>query len=108
MHPRLPWILLLIALPLWLAASYGLRYGLMEDPHWVGTCVAEAGRWECQLRSNLGWLIHFRALGWAALVTSVLAFLYGDVLAMHWRCWRCCLDCRHWRSTTPVWRSLRW
>ncbi|KMN17971.1 hypothetical protein [Pseudomonas helleri] len=86
MHPRLPWILLLIALPLWLAASYGLRYGLMEDPHWVGTCVAEAGRWECQLRSNLGWLIHFRALGWAALVTSVLAFFVrgrvGNALAV--------------------------
>ncbi|MCW2098947.1 UNVERIFIED_ORG: hypothetical protein EDF86_2339 [Pseudomonas psychrophila] len=86
MHPRLPWILLLIVLPLWLAASYGLRYGLMEDPQWVGTCVAGAGRWECQLRSNLGWLIHFRALGWAALVTSVVAFFVrgrvGCVLAV--------------------------
>jgi len=82
MHPRLPWILLLIALPLWLAASYGLRYGLMEDPQWVGTCVAEAGRWECQLRSNLGWLIHFRALGFfvpgrVGNALAVLALLFG-------------------------------
>lgn len=31
MSRRLPLILLLIALPLWLAASYGARYGFMED-----------------------------------------------------------------------------
>ena len=42
MRPRLSLVLLLIALPVWLAASYGLRYGLMEDSQWVGTCVAEA------------------------------------------------------------------
>ena len=75
MRPRLPLILLFMAVPLWLAAGYGLRYGLMEDPQWVGTCVAEATRWECQLRANLGWLIHFRVMGWIALITSVLAFL---------------------------------
>ena len=74
MRPRLPQILLLLALPLWLAASYGLRYGLMEDSQWVGTCVAEAVRWECQLRANLGWLIHFRVLGWVALVVSAISF----------------------------------
>ena len=74
MSRRLPLILLLIALPLWLAASYGARYGFMEDGQWVGICVDEASRWECQLRSNLGLMIHFKVLGWAALVTSVLAF----------------------------------
>ena len=74
MSPRLPLILLLIALPLWLAASYGARYGFMEDGQWVGICVDEASRWECQLRSNLGLMIHFKVLGWAALVTAVLAF----------------------------------
>ena len=74
MRPRLPWIFLLIALPVWLLASYGLRYGLMEDSQWVGTCVAEAARWECQLRGNLGLLIHFRVLGWVALVLSIIAF----------------------------------
>jgi len=73
MRPRLPWILLLIALPVWLLASYGLRYGLMEDSQRVGTCVAEAARWECQLRANLGLLIHFRVLGWVALVLSIIA-----------------------------------
>ncbi len=74
MSRRLPLILLLIALPLWLAASYGARYGFMEDGRWVGICVDEASRWECQLRSNLGLMIHFQVLGWAALITSVLAF----------------------------------
>lgn len=74
MSRRLPLILLLIALPLWLAASYGARYGFMEDGQWVGICVDEASRWECQLRSNLGLMIHFKVLGWAALITSVLAF----------------------------------
>lgn len=86
MRARLPWILLLIALSALLAASYGLRYSLMEDPQWVGTCVADAERWECQLRSSLGWLIYFRVLGWAALVTSVLAFFVrgrmGSALAV--------------------------
>ena len=65
MSRRLPLILLLIALPLWLAASYGARYGFMEDGQWVGICVDEASRWECQLRSNLGLMIHFKVLGHA-------------------------------------------
>ena len=86
MRPRLPFILLLIALPVWLAASYGLRYGFMEDPQWVGLCVADAARWECQLRASMGWLIHFRVMGWLALVTSVIAFFvpggFGRALAM--------------------------
>lgn len=74
MSRRLPLILLLLALPLWLAASYGARYGFMEDGQWVGICADEASRWECQLRSNLGLIIHFKVLGWAALITAVLAF----------------------------------
>ena len=65
MSRRLPVILLLVLLPLWLAASYGARYGFMEDAQWVGICVDEASRWECQVRSNLGLMIHFKVLGWA-------------------------------------------
>ncbi|KPA90918.1 MULTISPECIES: hypothetical protein [Pseudomonas] len=75
MSRRLPLILLLLVLPLWLAASYGVRYGLMEDGQWVGICVDEALRWECQARSNLGWLIHFKVLGWTALGAAALAFV---------------------------------
>ncbi|WP_339547366.1 hypothetical protein [Pseudomonas sp. RA_35y_Pfl2_P32] len=75
MSNRLPVILLLIVLPLWLAASYGARYGFMEDAQWVGICVDEANRWQCQLRANLGLLIHFKVMGWAALATAVLGFV---------------------------------
>ncbi|MFP3514900.1 hypothetical protein SB766_01645 [Pseudomonas sp. SIMBA_077] len=86
MRLGLPWVLLLIALALWLVASYGLRYGFMEDPQWVGMCAAQAQRWECAVRSNLGWLIHFRVMGWAALITSVIAFCvparFGAALAV--------------------------
>lgn len=75
MSSRFPVILLLIVLPLWLAASYGARYGFMEDAQWVGICVDEANRWQCQLRANLGLLIHFKVMGWG-----------------HWRrlCWGLC------------------
>ncbi|WP_338490250.1 hypothetical protein VRB78_07905 [Pseudomonas trivialis] len=74
MSRRFPLILLLIALPLWLAASYGARYGFVEDAQWVGLCADEASRWECQVRSNLGLMIHFQVLGWLTLVPAVLAF----------------------------------
>ncbi|MGC5700328.1 hypothetical protein J4P02_08980 [Pseudomonas sp. NFXW11] len=75
MSRRLPLILLLVVLPLWLAASYGLRYGFMEDARWVGACVDEASRWECSLRSSLGWMIHFKVLGWSAVALALLGFV---------------------------------
>ncbi|RRW61337.1 hypothetical protein EGJ53_23160 [Pseudomonas fluorescens] len=75
MSRRLPVIVLLVLLPLWLAASYAARYGFMEDGQWVGICVDEASRWECLVRANLGLMIHFKVLGWAAVATAVLAFV---------------------------------
>ncbi|UVM01167.1 hypothetical protein LOY41_07625 [Pseudomonas atacamensis] len=75
MSRRLPVIVLLVLLPLWLAASYAARYGFMEDGQWVGICVDEASRWQCVVRSNLGLMIHFRVLGWAAVGAAVLAFV---------------------------------
>jgi hypothetical protein len=75
MSRRLPVILLLVLLPLWLAASYGARYGFMEDGQWVGICVDEASRWECQVRSNLGLMIHFKVLGWTALGAALIGFI---------------------------------
>lgn len=74
MSRRLPVILLLMALALWLAASYGVRFGLMEDGRWVGICADEASRWECGVRSQLGWAIHFGVFGKLALGLSLLAF----------------------------------
>jgi hypothetical protein len=76
MSRRLPLLVLFIVLPLWLAASYGLRYALMEDAQWVGICADEALRWECQLRSGLGLLIHFRLIAWASLIAAVVAFFW--------------------------------
>lgn len=75
MSRHLPWLMLLLILPLWLAASYGVRFALMEDSQWVGLCVDEAARWECQARAGLGWLIHFRVIAWSALVVALLAFV---------------------------------
>lgn len=75
MSRRLPVMLLCIVLPLWLAASYGARYGFMEDAQWVGICVDQASRWECQLRSGLGLMIHLKVMGWAALVAAVSGFV---------------------------------
>lgn len=65
---------LLLLLSLWLAASYGVRFLLMEDVRWVGLCVEEASRWECQARAGLGYLIHFRVISWSALVLAVVGF----------------------------------
>jgi hypothetical protein len=75
MSRRLPVILLLVLLPLWLAASYAARCGFMEDGQWVGICVDEASRWECQVRSNLGLMIHFKVLGWTALGAALIGFI---------------------------------
>lgn len=75
MSRRLPLIALLLFLPLWLAASYGVRYGLMEDAQWVGVCADQAQLWQCQARSALGLLIHLRVIAWTALGLALLAQL---------------------------------
>lgn len=73
MSQRLPLIALLLFIPAWLAASYGVRYGFMEDPQWVGVCSAQVQVWECSVRSALGLTIHFRILAWIGLGLAVLA-----------------------------------
>ncbi|MBV6286001.1 hypothetical protein [Pseudomonas aegrilactucae] len=75
MNRRLPLIALLVCLSLWVAACYGVRYGFMEDPSWVGVCTSPQVSWECQLRATLGLLIHFRVLGWAAMGLALVAFV---------------------------------
>lgn len=69
----LPLIALLAFLAVWLAASYGVRYGLMEDGQWVGLCAEPSAYWQCQVRSLLGLGIHFRVIAWTALGLAVLA-----------------------------------
>jgi len=75
MPSRLPLTILLVLVPLCLAASYGVRFALMEDGQWVGLCVEQAQRWECRLRAGLGLLIHFRLLAWGALAAALGSFL---------------------------------
>ncbi|TBW10429.1 hypothetical protein E0E50_10145 [Azotobacter chroococcum subsp. isscasi] len=75
MSSRLSLIVPLIVLSLCLAASYGLRFGFMEDGQWVGLCAEQAQRWECQLRAGLGLMIHFRLLAWCALAAALAGFL---------------------------------
>ena len=67
-------LILLLLVPLWLAASYGVRFALMEDAKWVGLCLEQAGLWQCEVRSGLGYLIHFRVIAGAALLAALVAF----------------------------------
>lgn len=70
-----PVVALLLFLPLWLAASYGVRYGLMEDARWVGLCSVPGEVWQCQARSLLGLGIHFQVIAWGALGLALLCQL---------------------------------
>ena len=86
MSRRLSLVVVFVALVMWLAAAYGVRYGLMEDVQWVGLCADGAAKWQCQVRSNLGLMIHFGVFGWGALIASVIAFFVphrlGRILAL--------------------------
>ncbi|MDU9403791.1 hypothetical protein RTH46_14970 [Pseudomonas sp. zfem004] len=75
-----PLIALLLFLPLWLAASYGVRYGLMEAPQWVGLCAQPGEIWQCQVRSLLGLGIHFQVIAWSALGLALVAQLIAGRL----------------------------
>ncbi|WP_252090492.1 hypothetical protein [Pseudomonas sp. MWU13-3659] len=68
-------VALLLFLALWLAASYGVRYELMEDARWVGLCSVPGEQWQCQVRSLLGLAIHFQVIAWAGLGLALLAQL---------------------------------
>ena len=74
--PRRSLIILLMLTTCGFAASYALRFGLMEDGQWVGACAEQATRWECQMRDQLGLLIHFRVIAWLALGLAVLGFVW--------------------------------
>jgi hypothetical protein len=78
----LPLLLLLI----WLAACYALRYGLMENTHWVNVCDGSATLLACEARKTMGLAIHFGVLSTAALVLAAAAWaLRGSMgLKMAW------------------------
>ncbi|MBF8781902.1 hypothetical protein IV505_19525 [Pseudomonas fulva] len=69
----IPLLVLLLALGSCLAASHGVRLGLMEDARWVGRCLQPGGAWQCQARSLLGLAIHYQVIAWAALGLALLA-----------------------------------
>ncbi|MBF8767528.1 hypothetical protein IR009_20135 [Pseudomonas putida] len=75
MGRTLPGALLLMFVGLWLAASYGVRYGLMEDGQWVGLCTQSAAYWQCEVRALLGMGIHHQVLAWVGLALAVLGWL---------------------------------
>lgn len=75
MSRMLPGASLLVVVGLWLAASYGVRYGLMEDGQWVGLCTQPAAYWQCEVRAMLGLSIHHQILAWAGLALAVLGWL---------------------------------
>lgn len=73
----IPWrkvVLPVILLGVWLGACYGLRFGLMENAHWVEVCDGKRAMAMCDARAALGLVIHFRLLSWAALLCTIPAF----------------------------------
>ncbi|HLA30033.1 MAG TPA: hypothetical protein VJ047_03275 [Pseudomonas sp.] len=74
MSRYLPWITLTIAAAACLALSFALRYQLMESDRWVGLCVEAPEQLACEVRAQLGWLIHFGVLAWGSLLSALLAF----------------------------------
>ena len=83
---RLPLLVPLSVLLGGLLAAYGLRFAFLEDSRWVGLCAQAQDDWPCRLRADLGWLIHFRVLAWAALLAGLSGFFlrgrFGRRLAM--------------------------
>lgn len=72
--PRaLPAALTLMFLALWLSASYGVRYQLMEAGQWVGLCAGPGDHWQCQVRALLGLTIHFQVLAWSGIGLALVA-----------------------------------
>ncbi|WP_296235199.1 hypothetical protein [Pseudomonas sp. UBA4617] len=77
MSRSLPAAVLVLCLGLWLAASYGVRYGLMEDGRWVELCALPAAYWQCEVRSLLGLGIHYQVMAWSGLGLALLAQVIG-------------------------------
>jgi hypothetical protein len=75
MSRRIPLLIGVAVLVLWVVLTYELRYGLMEDVQWVSACVADPGRWQCQLRSNVGMIVYLGYIGQSALAAAVLGFV---------------------------------
>lgn len=73
MSRTLPVVVVASLLAMWLAASFAVRYGLMEDGQWVGLCTGTGPYWQCQARSLLGLTIHHQILAWSGLALALVA-----------------------------------
>lgn len=72
-------LLPLAMLGIWLGACYGVRFELMENPHWVAVCDGKAIGFACSARATLGVVIHFQILARCALLLALLAFFIRRV-----------------------------
>lgn len=71
MNPRYELCGVLLLLAAWIAAAYGVRYGLMEHTAWVGACAAEPERLACEARAGMGQMIHWNVLPLAGLLLAL-------------------------------------
>jgi hypothetical protein len=72
-------LLPLVILGVWLGICYGVRFALMENPHWVAVCDGKTANLMCDARATLGLAIHFRILAYCALLFALPAFfMRGD------------------------------
>lgn len=79
MIPSKKIFLSLALLGIWLAACYGVRFSLMENPHWVAVCDGKTINAACTARATLGLAIHFQVLAWGALLLALPSFfLHGN------------------------------
>lgn len=75
MNPRYRLCGVLLLLAAWVAAAYGVRYGLMENTAWVGACAADPAQIACQAKAGMGLMIHWNVLPLAGLVLALSGWL---------------------------------
>lgn len=59
------------------AAAATVRYGLMESVEMVNRCTETPGDLLCTARAGMGLMIHYQVMGWASLITALLALALG-------------------------------
>ncbi len=59
---------------LWIVLCYALRFELMEHGRWVALCEGEGNGW-CDLRAQMGTMIHFRLHVLPAVIAALAGWL---------------------------------
>lgn len=73
---RKTWIAPLLLALLWMAASYAVRYLLMEDSSWLDICEPGNTNRLCAVRAGLGMTIHWQLLPYLGLLLALPAFFW--------------------------------